>query len=42
MARMAAGTGWLPQVLLTPEVSEVTEHAEVKSEEVDEDTKTGV
>ena len=40
--RLAAGTGWLPQVLLTPEVSEVTEHAEAKSEEVDEDTKTGV
>ena len=39
---LAAGTGWLPQVLLTPEVSEVTEHAEAKSEEVDEDTKTGV
>lgn len=40
--RLAAGTGWLPRVLLAPEVSDVTEHAEAKSEEVDEDTETGV
>ncbi len=40
--RLAAGTGWLPRVLLAPEVSDVTEHAETKSEVVDEDTETGV
>ena len=39
---LAAGSGWLPRMLLAPEVSEVTEHAEAKAEEVDEDTETVV
>jgi ParB family transcriptional regulator, chromosome partitioning protein len=40
--RLAAGTGWLPRMLLAPEVSEAAERAETEAEEVDEDTETVV
>jgi ParB family chromosome partitioning protein len=34
--RLAAGTGWLPRMLLAPEVREAAKQGEAKAEEVDE------
>jgi ParB family chromosome partitioning protein len=37
--RLAAGTCWLPRMLLAPEVCEAAEQGEAKAEEVDEDAE---
>jgi ParB family chromosome partitioning protein len=39
--RLAAGAGWLPRMLLAPEVYEAAEQGEAKAEEVDEDAEAG-
>ncbi|EWS62520.1 hypothetical protein Y695_04253 [Hydrogenophaga sp. T4] len=37
--RLAAGAGWLPRMLLAPEVCEAAEQGDAKAEEVDEDAE---